>query len=194
MQPEQMSLGLNSQPYEHSDRATDGFRNPAIALTITSASDSEYTLQGFLHFWAIYVRGFNPRFHCQKAFRGTLSRRVKTRSTELNTRLILDEVRAYDSVYVCGVANGPRSCRALNNVHLAMEPRSGYEFVEETYNGLSIRIENAIKLPIPEIPDGWQGLPERYTRCCNFRFCVYRFGYRSNYRLADATCVTKLPD
>ena len=36
---------------------------------------------GFLHLWALYVRGFNPRYHCQRCLRGRLSAQIKTRFT-----------------------------------------------------------------------------------------------------------------
>jgi hypothetical protein len=39
-------------------------------------------------------------------------------------------------------------------------------------------VEGARLLDIPELPDGWRGLPQAFTRCRNWRFGVATFGYR----------------
>jgi hypothetical protein len=152
---------------------------PRIVITITSADPSVQLVRGFLHLWCMYVRGFNFREHCQKAFRGRLSRYVTTRGTRVSVPFTFDEEYKYDSLYICGVARGPVSQRSTNNLHLALEPRLGSRFTHYTYNGYLLSIRNAAKLPIPELPERWQGLSAAYTRCCNFRFCAYRFGYWS---------------
>ena len=163
-------------------------RTAPVTITVSSVDNRSTTLAGFLHLWAMYVRGFNYRQHCQKSFRGRLSQFVRTTETALYTPFTFNEVVHFDSLYLCGVAGGPVSARKLNNLHLALEPSQGATFVHETYNGYLIHVGNAVKLPIPELPDGWNGLPQAYTRCCNFRFCVYRFGYPS------LECVTQLRD
>jgi hypothetical protein len=149
-----------------------------IELRISHRSLNTQYVDGFLHLWAFYVRGFNPRFHCQKAFRGQISQRIKTRSTPLNTALLLGETRSYDTLYICGVAQGPVIARRERNLHLALEFSDGASLIHTTYNGYQLHIDNAIALPIPELPKNWRGLPDSYTRCCNFRFCVYRFGFQ----------------
>jgi len=154
----------------------------AIALTITHPYAANGFVTGFLHFWAKYVKGFNSEFHCQKALRGTLSSSVRTTATPLNTRLILGESRTYDSIYICGVATGRVQDRRVNNLHLPIEVCPGNEVVYRTYNGYLLRIENATILPTPELPTGWNGLSDSYTRCRNFRFCVYRFGYPTAFQ------------
>jgi hypothetical protein len=148
-----------------------------IALTIIHPCKPSDFVTGFLHFWAKYVKGFNHEFHCQKALRGRLSSCIKTKTTPLNTRLILAECENYDSIYICGVADGRVSARGANNIHLPLELQPGNEVVHATYNGYLLHIENAAILPTPELPAGWCGLSDAYTRCRNFRFGVHRFGY-----------------
>jgi hypothetical protein len=111
--------------------------------------------------------------------RGHLSRRITTRSTPVGSDLILDEDDVYNALYVCGVARGPRRLRALNNLHLPLENDIGSSYECRTYNGYIVQVTNARKLEIPELPVDWKGLPDAYLRCCNFRFGVYRFGYRN---------------
>lgn len=134
---------------------------------------------GFIHLWAVYVRGFDSRYHCQRCLKGRVSRRITTSSTPVGSDLLLDEDGTYSAVYLCGVARGPRKLRALNNVHLPLENDVGSSYERRTYNGYIVQVTNARRLEIPELPVGWRGLPEAYLRCCNFRFGVYRFGYRN---------------
>ena len=35
----------------------------------------------------------------------------------------------------------------------------------------------AIALPIPPLPNGWEGKPDEHVRCKNFQFAVAYFGY-----------------
>jgi hypothetical protein len=160
----------------------------AVTVTIRSLAGTSGQVEGFLHLWAMYVSGFNYREHCQKSFRGKLSQFIRTRNTLLDRSFTFNEIGVYDSLYICGVAKGPVSARRLNNLHLALEPAQGSGFIHETYHGYLIHVQNAVKLPIPELSDGWHGLPRAYTRCCNFRFCVHRFGYPS------LECVTQFTD
>lgn len=148
-----------------------------IRVRFSHPEESRTYVHGFIHLWAVYVSGFNHREHCQKAFRGKLSQLVRTNETRLDQQFIFDEVDRYNSLYICGVAGGPVQSRKDNNLHLALEYRPGCTSIYHTYNGYLICVQNAVRLMIPELPDHWNGLPQTYTRCCNFRFCVYRFGY-----------------
>jgi len=150
---------------------------PVITVTFEQAHLCEPNVSGFLHLWALYVTGFDERFHCQRALRGSLSARIKTQSTPPNTEIQLTESKAFDSIYLCGVSRGPVASRSKNNLHLALEPKLGVEFAHRAYNGYVVSIKNATPILIPELPKSWNGLPDSYTRCCNFRFGVYRFGY-----------------
>jgi hypothetical protein len=187
MNKELSLLKANSTPFDSRHRLLEA-RRPAVVVTISGPAHPTEHVNGFLHLWAMYVCGFNHREHCQKAFRGKLSRFVKTGSTALDTSFAFDEVEIYDSLYICGVAKGSVLARRRNNLHLALEPELGSGFIHETYNGYLIHVENAVKLLIPELAEGWRGLPRAYTRCCNFRFCVHRFGY------PGLECVTKSVD
>jgi hypothetical protein len=175
----QMNSKVSSQrslpfrdPCERSER-------PPVSIIVAHPGGSDEFVSGFAHLWAMYVCGFDQKRHCQKALRGRLSTSIQTRATPLNVPLVLGEAGSYDSLYICGVAKGPLAARRVNNLHLAIQPQEGASFVHETYNGYSLRVDNGVKLSIPELPKGWNGLPDEYTRCCNFRFCVHRFGYRS---------------
>jgi hypothetical protein len=182
----QMKLQLSSSEYETNLDAALCSEKPPIAVTITHPTQSGGLVTGFLHLWAKYLRGFNHKVHCQHSLRGPLSSLIKTKSTPIETTLFLSEVRDYDSLYICGVASGPVSARGKNNLHLPLEQCPGVEFVYRTYNNYLLYIENAIILPIPELPRGWNGLPDSYTRCCNFRFCTHRFGYPTEPGRQDA--------
>jgi hypothetical protein len=46
-----------------------------------------------------------------------------------------------------------------------------------TYNGYTFRAQNAVLLPIPPLPLGWEGKTEEHVRCKNFQFAVAYFGY-----------------
>lgn len=153
---------------------------PPIRLKFVGQADygsSRAHVRGFLHLWAVYVRGFDPRFHCQRCLRGLLSARIKSSSTPLNTDLLLDEASVFDSIYLCGVARGTLPSRSTNNLHLPLEKCPGASFSCLTYNGYAVQVSNARVLSIPELPSGWMGLPDAYVRCRNFRFGVGRFGY-----------------
>jgi hypothetical protein len=166
----------------------------SVILTITHPKDFGQFVSGFLHLWAKYVRGFNHKVHCQHTLRGPLSVQVKTKSTPINTKFFLNEIRDYDSLYICGVAQGRVAGRGLNKLHLPLRHRVGARFVYTTYNGYLLHVENAVILPTPELPKGWNGLPDTYTRCRNFRFCVHRFGYPAGSGEADALHNTRLGD
>src|SRR6266436_5875298 len=161
-QPNSQTCGLTPNVFARQSRTP-------ITLTITHPSQRGAFVTGFLHLWAKYVRGFNRSAHCQAALRGPLSSVVKTKSTLTNTRLLLAEVERYDSLYICGVASGPAGARRANNLHLPLEPYLGAYSAYETYNGYLLEIENAVILPTPELPQGWNGLPDTFTRCRNFR-------------------------
>jgi len=182
----QPSSKPNSPTYATTPSLFDLEARTPVALTITHPTDCGQFVSGFLHLWAKYVRGFNHKVHCQHALRGPLSAQVKTKSTPINTRFFLNEIRDYDSLYICGVAQGPVAERRFNNLHLPLLYWIGAQFVHSTYNGYLLHIENAIILPTPELPKGWNGLPDSYTQCRNFRFCVHRFGYPVGLSKVDA--------
>ena len=80
-------------------------------------------------------------------------------------------------LYVCGVGSGPKVKLREQNVHLPLRYAEGQVVTEPTYNGYLVTARNAVALPIPALPQGWNGLHDEMTRCKNFRFGVASFGY-----------------
>ena len=83
----------------------------------------------------------------------------------------------YKYVYVCGVGCGPRTKLAAQNFHWALQYQENSAIKARTYNGYIVTAQNAVALPIPELPEGWNGRERETTRCKNFRFGVEYFGY-----------------
>jgi hypothetical protein len=147
-----------------------------ISISIHHPTLPPGPIQGFRFFWAFYVNGINPNVHCQPCFRGKRSHKLQTASVHSGREYLMDESRNAPYLYLCGVGSGPRNLLYTKNFHLALQPRDGASESRTTYNGYTVHAANAEALPIPEIPDGWNGLPLEHTRCRNFRFAVARFG------------------
>lgn len=120
-------------------------------------------LEGFGFFWCMtLLRGFRPEHHCLKCLVGVRDRLV-------HPMMAMGEHVVPDGItYVCGVER--RNTYALN-FHMAVAPASG-SVEGETFNGYKVTIDGARRLDIPELPDGWNGLPIGFTRCRNYRFGV----------------------
>jgi hypothetical protein len=153
-----------------------------ITLEITHPTLAPGPLQGFNFFWAFYVKGFRPEVHCQPCFRGSVSPQFNSRTARSGQIYVMDERRAFPFLYLCGVGVGPKNLLHQKNFHLALRPEPGAREVRETYNGYTITVENAVALPIPELPEGWNGLNRETTRCKNFRFGVEYFGWNPTAR------------
>jgi hypothetical protein len=136
-------------------------------------------IQGFRHFWAFYVCGFDQSVHCQPCFRGSLSRQFNTRTAESGRLYVMNERKAFRYLYICGVGVGPKNLLREKNFHLPLRFEAGARQVGHTYNGYTVTVENAVALPIPELEPGWQGLDLETTRCKNFRFGVEYFGWQT---------------
>ena len=143
-------------------------------------------VEGFLHLWALYVRGFDPRYHCQRCLQGPLSKRVITAGTLIGEEILLDEFDDYRAIYLCGVARGKITNRKLHNLHLPIERSVGEVFEYTTYNRYHLIVKNGRLLPIPELPENWMGLPASYWRCCNFRFGASLFNCPERATPSDA--------
>ena len=90
--------------------------------------------------------------------------------------IVLDRLDISPIVYICGVAKGPDSERKHRNLHLPLLYERGAMATLSTHNGYEVTAMNAAQLEIPPVPDGWNGLPLRHTRCKNFRFAHSWFG------------------
>lgn len=140
------------------------------------------SLPGFLHLWAVYVRGFNVEHHCQRCLRGPISKLITSRQTPVCREIILDETRNFRVLYVCGVSKGRIRDRSNRNLHLPLLPVPGEYFEYETYTRYTIKVKNARILPIPRLEDSWMGYAPEFSRCANFRFCVSFFGLPSLFK------------
>lgn len=153
--------------------------NDSISVTFSPRTDESVhhpSVIGFLHLWAVYVRGFNPRHHCQRCLRGPISKLITSRRTPVLQQIVLDETRDFRVVYICGVSNGKVGDRSERNLHLPLQGVPGEYFEYETYNKYRIGVRNAQLLPIPSLEDWWMGYSPAFSRCRNFCFCVSFFG------------------
>ncbi|MDF1565305.1 MAG: hypothetical protein P1V51_19870 [Deltaproteobacteria bacterium] len=135
-------------------------------------------LEGFRQFWMKYVRGANPRKHCQKGLVGPVSPKIKIETLPLATVIDLDEVptAAWDYLYICGVH---QRLQWSQNFHMPLRLKPGSVAVLRTWNGYEFRVKHAELLEIPALPEGWKGLAAEFTTCRNFQFAVARYGYPS---------------
>lgn len=131
---------------------------------------------GFRHLWAVYVRGFNARQHCQRCLRGPISTQITSGRTPIRREIVLDETSHFSVLYICGVSSGRVSDRSSRNLHLPLRPVPDEYLEYETYNKYRIRVRNARLLSIPSLEDWWMGYAPAFSRCSNFRFCVSFFG------------------
>lgn len=155
------------------------YTDPIIVKFVAPEDDDEAltAVPGFNQLWAMYVRGFNPKVHCQNCLRGQRSAQVSRTATPVNTDIVMNETERYDSIYICGLASGKKSERWFRNLHLPLEHAPGISFSQALYNGFTVHVMNARLLNYDLLPDGWLDLPREHVRCGNFRFGVRRFGY-----------------
>jgi hypothetical protein len=148
-----------------------------ITLSVIHPALPDGPIQGFQFFWAYYVSGFRPEFHCQPCFKGRRVQQFCTGRAESGRAYELDAMDRFEYLYVCGVGSGPRTTLAGKNFHLPLRYAAGESVTTGTYNGYVITAENAVTLPIPALPPGWNGRDLETTRCKNFQFAVAYFGY-----------------
>jgi hypothetical protein len=134
---------------------------------ITITVGTEGTLSGFHYLWLRAIHSFRYDRHCIGCLESVRYPRFH-KQMELGKTHIIQFLKPYQYLYVCG---GSWKGWA-NNFHLALKPEDGQSVEVETYNGIPVRVEGARALPIPALPDTWQGLGRRYTTCRNFRFAV----------------------
>jgi len=140
-------------------------------------------VQGFSLIGAFYVKGFLPEKHCQFCFQGLRAPNFHSRNAASGLDIVLDRLDVSDVIYVCGVAMGPENQRRYRNLHLPVRYELGATATATTYNGYEVELRNATALPIPPVPDGYNGLPTRHTRCKNFQFGLAYFGDRPEHRV-----------
>ncbi len=152
--------------------------SPIITLTVTHPTLPAGRIDGFRFMWAFYVKGYRPEKHCQS---GLIGRRVDDFYTghALSGRAVqLDRMDRYPYVYICGVGDGPKRELKGKNLHFPLRYREGGRAEIVSYNGYVFVAENAERIAIPPLPDGWNGVTNiDHTRCKNFQFAVTMFGY-----------------
>lgn len=148
----------------------------SIRLLVTHPELPAGRIQGFHPIWAFYVNGFRPEGQCQDCLKGDRVADFVSTNAQSGRTIELDRMDRYPFVYICGVAMGATSDRQANNLHLPLQFEAGSVIELTTYNGYRVRAENARRMPIPSLPDGWQGRPLEQTRCKNYQFGVAYFG------------------
>lgn len=149
----------------------------SIALEVTGPGTDSGRIEGFRYLWAFYVNGYDPERHCQPCFRGSRIPEFSTPTAVTGRRIEFDRMGRYPYLYICGVGSGPKTDLWMQNLHFPLKYAEGQVEEVTTYNGYCFRAENASRVAIPELPEGWQGKPREHTRCKNFQFAVACFGY-----------------
>jgi hypothetical protein len=122
-----------------------------------------------------YVYGFNQWDHCDRCFEARQERKINP-TMDNGTVALKDEL-----FYLCGVGRDlslkvhPQFARKSTNVHLAVRPRKGSIAAIGSVYGASFVIEDAEAITIRPLPDGFQGLPKKYSRCKMFQFAYQMF-------------------
>lgn len=140
---------------------------------ILFATGTGYAVTGWRYLWLKYVSGFDGDHHCAKCLVGPFSKKVR-RDMKLNTAVVLDEAPA-ECLYLCGVAM--RGGWA-SNLHLAFVPEPGSSTEMPSSTGVTFVVQNARRLAIPDLPNGFDGRTAAFTTCRNWRFGVARYGLR----------------
>jgi hypothetical protein len=122
-----------------------------------------------------YVYGFNQWDHCDRCFEARQERKINplmaNGTVELRNELF----------YLCGVGRDlspnihPHFARKSTNVHLAVRPRKGSVAAMGSVYGATFVIEDAETIAIRPLPDGFQGLPSKHSRCKMFQFAYQMF-------------------
>lgn len=154
-----------------------GVLKRCVVLEVSHPERPPGRIEGFRFVWAFRVNGFRPDRRCQPCFRGRRVESFHTRTAhggkpvdiELNERDLF--------LYVCGVGSGPKVELRHQNFHLPLRYAEGQVVTKPTYNGYLVTARDAVELPIPALPRGWNGLDDETTQCKNFQFCVASFGY-----------------
>ena len=149
----------------------------SITLEINHPELPAGAIQGFRYFWAYYVSGFRSDHRCQACFKGERVPDFCTSTARSGQAVVFDQLDRYTYVYVCGVGSGPKSELASQNFHWALRYKDHAMIEAPTYNGYVVSARNAMALPVPKLPDGWNRHNRATTRCKNFQFGVEYFGY-----------------
>jgi len=152
-------------------------RRRSIFLEVTHPKGTVGRIEGFRFMWAFYVNGYYPEKHCQPCFKGSRVPHFCTPSATSGQRIEFDRMDRQPYLYICGVGSGRKVELKEQNLHLPLMYAEGAVEEKTTYNGYRFRAENARRVSVPELPEGWQGKSREHWRCKNFQFAVAAFGY-----------------
>lgn len=118
----------------------------------------------FRWLWIKYVKGFNPRYHCERCLLGHRSSRFSYRRNEQQfpwrVDFPLDEWEA-PFVYICGVTSVYE-----RNFHLALRAAAG-QAITLMDSRFRLHVSNAESVPIYPVAGD---VPLEFARCRNFQF------------------------
>ncbi len=161
-----------------------------IFLEVSHGRLAPGPIEGFRFLWAYYVKGYRIDRHCQSCFKGRIVDQFCSRTASSGRVVAFNRMDRYLYVYICGVAAGPRQERRLKNLHFPLRYSEGCVSETTTFNGYVFRAHNAVVVPIPVLPPGWNGIDDsEHTNCKNFQFAVSVFGRPADCRLPTADCL-----
>ena len=159
------------------DRSKAAHMSHTIFLEVSHSRLAPGPIEGFRFLWAYYVKGYRPDRKCQSCFKGRIVQQFSSRTASSGRVGEFNRMDRFPYVYVCGVAVGPRRERRLKNLHFPLRYSEGQVAEATTYNGYTFRAHNAVVVPIPVLPPGWDGIDDlEQTNCRNFQFAVSVFG------------------
>ena len=137
-------------------------------------------LRGFSYLWIKYITGFDARYHCATSLKGKYHWELGVPIFAPSSHIL--DTHPYQYIYLCGVAE----TRWADNLHIPMHHAPGETITDTTYTGVPIIIQNARRLDIPWVDDGWNDFPRSYTTCRNWQFGIAYYGYDGQARPAQA--------
>lgn len=128
--------------------------------------------EDFTFLWLYYITGINLEEHCQKSFKGKLSKYINFDDKgHIEENILLDEKES-DYYYLCG---GSKPYVWENNFHLAFKKKEG-SVIDIDEHGIKVRIINAERILFSE-EDIDKSYPhadeEKYYTCRNWQFAHY---------------------
>jgi DNA repair photolyase len=165
-----------------------------IVLHFGRPGEIEKRLRGYSYFWIKYVTGFDPRYHCAAGLKCAPNLKDNGYHWPNGThqftpsKHILNK-HPFEYIYMCGVAR----TRWADNLHIPMVHAPGEMIEDVTYLGVPILIQNARRLEIPWIEDGWNNFPQSFTTCRNWQFGIKYYGYNGE-RPAQSDFVRHNPE
>ncbi len=151
-----------------------------IVLHFGVPGSTKKRLRGFSYLWTKYITGFDARYHCATSLKGKYHWELGVPIFAPSSHVL--DMHPYQYIYLCGVAE----TRWADNLHIPMQHAPGETITDTTYTGLPIVIQNARRLDIPWVDDGWNDFPRSYTTCRNWQFGIAYYGYDGQARPAQA--------